>query len=135
MTVRAWPEPAAGDTVWCHFPDGVHPRPKPRLGLILTVFGERSPFNVTVAYGTSQCATQLHRGEFLIQRTANAAAFAAANLSFDTKFDLRRSVDLPYTSEWLSVPPAAPHGEVPQLGTLRPSLVRTVQTACRAARD
>ena len=135
MTVRAWPEPAAGDIVWCHFPDGVHPRPKPRPGLILTVFGECLPFTVTVAYGASQRTTQLHRGEFLIQRTANPAAFAAANLSFDTKFDLRRSVDLPYTSEWFSVPPAAPHGQVPRLGTLHPSLVRAVQAAYRAARD
>ena len=135
MTVRAWPEPAAGDIVWCHFPDGVHPRPKPRPGLVLTVFGLRAPFTVTVAYGTSQRTTQLQRGEFVIQRTAHPAAFAAANLSFDTKFDLRRSVDLPYASEWFSVPPAAPHGQVPRLGTLHPSLVRAVQAAYRAARD
>ncbi len=135
MTIRAWPEPAAGDIVWCHFPDGVHPRPKPRPGLILTVFGDRAPFSVTVAYGTSQRTTQLHRGEFVIQRAANPAAFVAANLSFDTKFDLRRSVDLPYTAEWFSVPPAAPHGQVPRLGTLHPSLVRAVQAAYRAARD
>lgn len=135
MIVRAWPEPAAGDIVWCHFPDGIHPRPKPRPGLILTVFGNRAPFTVTVAYGTSQRTTQLHRGEFVIQRAANSAAFAAANLSFDTKFDLRRRVDLPYTPEWFSVPPAAPHGQVPQLGTLHPSLVRAVQAAYRTARD
>ena len=135
MTVRAWPEPAAGDIVWCHFPDGVHPRPKPRPALILTVFGERAPFTVTVAYGTSQRTTQLHRGEFVIQRTANPATFSMTNLSFDTEFDVRRSVDLPYTSEWFSVPPAAPHGQVPQLGTLHPSLVRTVHAAYRAARD
>lgn len=135
MTVRAWPEPAAGDIVWCHFPDGVHPRPKPRPGLILTVFGDRALFTVTVACGTSQRTTQLHRGEFVIQRAANPVAFAAANLSFDTKFDLRRIVDLPYTSEWFSVPPAAPQGQVPQLGTLHPSLVRAVQAAYRAARD
>lgn len=135
MTLRAWPEPAAGDIVSCRFPDGVHPRPKPRPGLILSVFGDSAPFTVTVAYGTSQRTTQFHRGEFVIQRTANPAAFAAANLSFDTKFDLRRSVDLPYTSEWFSIPPAAPHGQVPRLGTLHPSLVRAVQAAYRAARD
>jgi hypothetical protein len=135
VTGHAWPEPAAGDIVWCHFPDGVHPRPKPRPGLILTVFGDGAPFTVTVAYGTSQRTTQLHRGEFVIQRAANAAAFVAANLSFDTKFDLRRSVDLRYASEWFSVPPAAPHGQVPRLGTLHPSLVRAVQATYQAARD
>lgn len=79
--------------------------------------------------------TRACRGEFTIRRPANPAAFAAANLSFDTKFDLRRCVELPFTSEWFSVPPAAPHGQVPRLGTLHPSLVRAVQAAYRAVRD
>ena len=35
--------------------------------------------------------------------------------------------------EWFSVPPAAPHGQAPKLGTLHPSLVRAVQAAFRAA--
>lgn len=135
MTDHAWPEPAAGDIVWCHFPDGIRPRPKARPGLILAVFGDCAPYTVRVAYGTSQRTTTLYRGEFAIRRVANPAAFAAANLSFDTKFDLRRCVDLPFTSEWFQVPPAAPHGQVPRLGTLHPSLVRAVQAAYRAARD
>jgi len=33
-----WAEPTAGDIVWCHFPDDIHPRPKPRPALILVVF-------------------------------------------------------------------------------------------------
>jgi len=49
---------------------------------------------------------------------ANPAVFAAANLGFDSKFDLRRCVALPFTSEWYPVP-----------------LVRAVQAAYRAARD
>lgn len=135
MTVIAWPEPAAGDIVWCHFSDGIRPRPKPRPGLILAVFGDGKPFTVRLACGTSQRTTTPYRGEFVIHRVANPAAFAAANLSFDTKFDLRRCVELPFTSEWFSVPPAAPHGQVPRLGTLHPSLVRAVQVAYRAVRD
>lgn len=117
MTVHAWPEPAAGDIVWCRFPDGIRPRPKPRPGLILTVFGDCTSFTVRVAYGTSR-RTTAYRGEFAIRRVANPAAFTAAKLGFDTKFDLRRCVDLPYTSEWFPVP-----------------LVRAVQAAYQAARD
>jgi hypothetical protein len=65
----------------------------------------------------------------------NPAADAAANLSFDTKFYLRRILDLPYSTDWFSVPPAAPHGQMQKLGTLHPSMVRAVQAAFRAASD
>ena len=39
MTFRWWAEPTAGEIVWCHFPDDINPRPKPRLALILAVMG------------------------------------------------------------------------------------------------
>jgi hypothetical protein len=134
MTHLWWGEPTAGEIVWCHFPDGIRPRPKPRPALILAVFDDSAPhFDIWVAYGTSQRTTSLHAGEFAILRERNAAAYAAAGLSYDTKFDLRQVLDLPYTSEWFSVPPAAPHGQTPKLGTLHPSLVRAVEAAFRAA--
>lgn len=129
-----WIEPAAGDVVWCHFPDDIHPRPKPRPALILEVFDDDAPqFFVRVAYGTSQRTTSLRRGEFSIERSRNLAAFEAAGLSFDTKFDLKQVLELPFSTEWFSVPPAAPHGQTPKLGTLHPSLVRAVQAAHQAA--
>ena len=129
-----WAEPTAGDIVWCHFPDNISPRPKPRPALILAVFDDNAPrFDVRVVYGTSQRTTMLHRGEFSILRDRNAATFGAAGLSYDTKFDLKQSIDLPYTTEWFSVPPAAPHGQTPKLGVLHPSLVRALQAAFRAA--
>ena len=134
MTHPWWGEPAAGEIVWCHFPNHINPRPKPRPALILTVYDDDAPrFVVRVAYGTSQRTTTLHRGEFAILRERNPAAYDAAGLSYDTKFDLKNALDLPYSTEWFSVPPAAPHGQVPKLGTLHPSLVRTVQAAFRAA--
>lgn len=136
MTASFWPEPTAGDIVWCHFPDNINPRPKPRPALILVVFDDDAPqFHVRVAYGTSQRTTTLHRGEFFVLQERNRAAYAAAGLSYDTKFNLKQAVDLPYNTDWFSVPPAAPHGQNPKLGTLHPSLVRTVQAAFQASGD
>ena len=135
MTVQWWSEPTAGEIVWCHFPDNITPRPKPRPALVLAVFDDDTPeFTVRVAYGTSQRTTTLHRGEFSILRDRNPVAFQAAGLSYDTKFDLRQAVDLPFTSDWFSVPPAALHGQNPRLGTLHPSLGRAVEAAVRAAK-
>lgn len=132
--MKPWGEPTAGEIVWCHFPDNINPRPKPRPALIVAVFDDAAPlFTVRVAYGTSQKTTQLYRGEFAILQRSNPAAYAAAGLSYDTKFNLRQLVDLPYTAEWFSVPPGAPHGQTPLLGTLHPSLVRAVQAAYREA--
>jgi hypothetical protein len=134
MTYQWWAEPTAGEIVWCHFPDDIQPRPKARPALVLAVYDDDAPqFTVRVAYGTSQRTTTLHRGEFSILRDRNPAAYETAGLSYDTKFDLRHALDLPFTTEWFSVPPAAPHGQTPKLGTLHPSLVRAVQAAFRAA--
>jgi hypothetical protein len=134
VIVQAWPEPpTAGDIVWCHFPAGVRPRPKPRPALVLEVFGDGVPFAVRVAYGTSQRVRDLHSGEFAILRANHPAAYALANLSYDTKFDLRELVELPWTTQWFSVPPHAPFGQSPRLGTLHPSLVRAAGAAFRAA--
>jgi hypothetical protein len=36
-------------------------------------------------------------------------AYETAGLSYDTKFELRETIELPSTTEWFSVPPAAPH--------------------------
>jgi len=136
VTSSGWAEPTAGEIVWCRFPDDIRPRPKPRPALILAVFDDDAPpFVVRVAYGTSQRTTTLYRGEFAILRERNRAAYEAAGLSYDTKFDLRQALDLPYTTDWFSVPPAAPHGQTPKLGTLHPSLVRAVQAAFEASRS
>lgn len=100
-----WDEPTAGEIVWCHFPNDVNPRLKPRLALILAVFDDDAPqFEVCVAYGTSQRTSTLHRGEFAIWRDRNPVAYSAAGLSYDTQFDLKQALDLPYTTEWFLVP-------------------------------
>jgi hypothetical protein len=54
-------------------------------------------------------------------------------LSYDTKFDLRNVLELPFNDAYFSVPPHAPHGQIPKLGTLHPSMVRIAATAFAAA--
>ena len=134
MTYTRWGEPTAGDIVWCHFPDYIHPHPKPRPALVLVVYNDNAPpFEVCVAYGTSQRVTNLHGGESAILRDRNPAAYAAAGLSYDTNFDLKQTAILPYTIEWFTVPPGAPNGQNPKLGILHASLMRALQAAANAA--
>ena len=119
--MRWWPEPTAGDIAWCYFPDHVHPTPKPRPGLItFTKEDDEGRFFVSVAYGTSQKTDRLYSGEF--------------RLSYDTKFDLSKMLELPYNDDYFSVPPHAPHGQTPKLGSLHPSMVRIAASAFAASR-
>jgi hypothetical protein len=65
------------------------------------VFDDTAPqFTVRVAYGTSQKVTSLHSGEFAILRDRNPAAFLAAGLSYDTKFNLGQALDLPFSTDY-----------------------------------
>ena len=88
---------------------------------------------VSVAYGTSQKTDRLYGGEFRISKSEHPAAYASAGLSYDTKFDLRNVLELPFNEAYFSVPPHAPHGQIPKLGTLHPSMVRIAATAFAAA--
>ena len=81
-----------------------------------------------VAYGTSQRVDVLHSGEFAIAMI-DSAAYKLAGLSHPTKHNLRDRVLLPYTSDWFAVPPGAPHGQLPRLRTLHPSLLNRFRAA------
>lgn len=84
---------------------------------------------VTVAYGTSQGLQRLHGGEFAITKQGNPAAYSSAGLSFDTKFHLRPTVELPWNENFFAVPARAHHGQHPKLGSLHASMMRAAQTA------
>ena len=93
--MRWWPEPTAGDIAWCHFPDNIHPKPKPRPGLVTsTQEDDDGRIFVSVAYGTSQKTDRLYSGEFRITKSEHPAAYASAGLSYDTKFDLSKVLEL-----------------------------------------
>jgi hypothetical protein len=102
--------------------------------LVLTVFDDAAPtYRVLVAYGTSQKTKQLFGGEFIIAES-DSAAYKLAGLSYTTKFNLKRRVELPFNGDWFSVAPGIPHGQTPKLGVLHPSLMQKVQAAWDAAR-
>ena len=106
---------------------------KPRPGLILaTKLDDEGLLFVSVAYGTSQKTNRLYSGEFRITRSEHPAAYTSAGLSFDTKFNLKHTLELPFNDAYFSVPPHAPHGQNPKLGTLHPSLVRIAAAAYAA---
>lgn len=130
---RWWKQPIAGDFVWCFFPHDarLEPGPKPRPGLILKVkrvLGDEPRFAVEIAYGTSQKVDSLFSGEFLIDK-ADGEAFQLAGLSFPTKFNLKKTAELPYNDQWFSIPPQPRHGQNPKLGTLHASLVLRLRAA------
>jgi hypothetical protein len=132
-----WPTPAPGDIVWCWWPnDGRNrlPGPKPRPCLILALDEKivDQP-HVLVAYGTSQRVTQLRSGEFAISNAMHPAAFNAAGLSYDTKFLMGQTAWLPYSTLAFGVAPGAPHGQLPKLGILHPSMVKAATAAYAAA--
>jgi hypothetical protein len=109
------------------------PGPKHRPALAITVDDADAPlYRVFVDYATSQHVDRLHSGEFAIA-LIDSAAYKLAGLSYPTKFNLRDRVLLPYTSDWFAVPPGAPHGQVPRLGTLHPSLLNRFRAATVAA--
>ena len=73
-------------------------------------------------------------GEFAIRKVDNAAAYALAGLSYDTKFNLGEMVDLPWNNRFFAVPPASQWGQTPKLGSLHSSMMKAAGSAYRAAR-
>ena len=130
-----WKPPVVGDILWCHFPElpELDPGPKPRPALVARVTDRDDGAVVAVVYGTSQRLDRLSSGEFAIRKAQNPAAFTLAGLSFDTKFNFKQIVELPWTDSFFKVPPKAAHGQSPKLGTLHPSMMHAARAAYLAA--
>ena len=131
----AWRPPSPGDLVWCWVPElpAKVPGPKPRPALVVNVVTHDDGVVVHVAYGTSKRVDRLAAGQFAIRKDANPSAFALAGLAFDTKFDFKVLIELLWSDQFFKVPPRAPHGQTPKLGTLHPSLIRAAKAAFDAA--
>ena len=93
------------------------PGPKPRPAIVRAVFLDRrtSRSSVEVAFGTSKKSDRLYKGEFSI---ASPSGMRAAGLDLPTKFDLARTVRLPWTREFFT---AKPGRNRLILGSLHPS--------------
>lgn len=129
-----WELPSPGDIVWCRFPQRPRdvPGPKPRSALVISVTEYEDGHSVKVAYGTSQKADRLNAGEFAIRKAENKTAYEVAGLSYDTKFDLRNMVELPWNDSFFSVPPNPSHGQTPKLGSLHIGMNRALNAAAQA---
>jgi mRNA-degrading endonuclease toxin of MazEF toxin-antitoxin module len=132
---RGWALPAAGDIVWCLFPElpDSKPGPKPRPALVLSVERREDGDVVRVAYGTSQKLNRLRTGEVAITQSQHPAAYALAGLAYDTKFDFKAIVELPWSDRYFKALPKSRHGNNPKLGTLHVTVLRAVEAAYRAA--
>ena len=132
-----WPAPEPGDIVWCRFPERPRdkPGPKPRPALVLEVTQRADGVEVKVAYGTSKKLGRLVAGEFAIRKSDNAAAYALAGLSYDTKFNLAETLALPWDNQFFAVPPNARHGQMPKLGSLHSGMMKVVAAAMRATQS
>jgi len=120
---------------WCRLPETktLNPAPKAEPALVWRVGKIAGQTAVAIAYGTSQNVERLFPGEFAIAPT-DGAAYTVSGLSYPTKFNLTRSVELSYDDRWFAVPPGAPFGQQPKLGVLHPSLMRQAQAAFMAVK-
>lgn len=127
--------PEAGDIVWCRFPEEAmgRPGPKPRPALVLDLGTLHGDPAVEAIFGSSQKVERLYAGKFAIT-PKNGIAYRASGLSSATKFNMSKSVLLPYNDMWFGVPPGAPQRQTPKLGILHPSLMRRAQAAYAARR-
>jgi hypothetical protein len=131
MIGRAAPSP--GDIVWCHFPylPATEPGPKPRPALIVGVRTFEDGVTIRVAYATTQRTSSLRAGEFLIAKDKHPVAFKQAGLAFDTKFDLNKVIELPWTDRYFKVSPTPnpAFGQTPKVGSLHASMMRALVAA------
>jgi len=123
------PLPEPGDIVMVNFPHVENmgePGPKPRPALVLSVSTEDHV--IEIAYGTSQRTDKLFPGEFALDPADGG--FASSGLQTRTKFDLGRTVQLPFDSDWFKVAPGVhTQSPLPKMGTLHPSYVRAAGVA------
>jgi PemK-like, MazF-like toxin of type II toxin-antitoxin system len=135
MIPQRWPLPAPGDVVWCMFPHlpELEPGPKPRPAIVMSVEEKSDGAIIGVVYGTSQRVHQLKSAEVAITQAKQAAAYAQAGLAYDTKFDFKRIIELPWSERYFKAAPQKPCGNSPKLGTLHATVLHAVEAAYRAA--
>ena len=137
--IAAFQPPEPGDFVWCRFPEDrqLKPAPKPRPVLVLAVGHHETDFAlpmVRVAAGTSRktAPADTFPWELVIERD-EGGPFKASGLSYTTKFNVRNTLELPYTATFFEPPPHRPFGKTPKLGVLHPTYMAALRSAAMAA--
>ncbi len=83
--------------------------------------------SVEVAFGTSKKTDKLYEGEFLV---ATPSGKRADGLDLTTKFDLGRTVRLPWAIQFFTVRPG---GDRLIMGSLHPTDVMALRQAAKAS--
>jgi hypothetical protein len=138
---RYWASPRIGDIVDCRFPDflgdepgGEHvtkTRPCLVVGLEAFVNGQ---VIARIAYGTSRGGNlgyKDHPGEILIE-----SSYRKAGLPADTKFSLRKVIDLPFNNTYFPPHPKSLYGLSPKRGWIdmgNVKIAKMVETAAAEA--
>ena len=88
---------------------------------------------VSVVYGTSQKTNRIYLTEVLLD--PEDAGFSASGLSYRTKFDVARQVQLPFDSDWFE-PAPGPQTNIPlpKMGVLHPSYMPAIASAVKRIR-
>ena len=116
--------------MWCNFPyEGMpgKPGPKPRPAIVRMVFinTQTSRASIEVAFGTSKKSDKLYRGEFLV---GSPSGMTSAGLDLPTKFDLGRTVRLPWARQYFSIKPGNTRLV---MGSLHPTDVLALRQAAK----
>lgn len=127
QTQKFYPLPAAGDIVWCAFPQSIgQPGPKNRPVLVARV--SKDTHEVSVVYGTSQKTDKLFPTEIVLD--PSDVGFSVSGLSYRTKFDVSVQVQLPFDSDWFDIAPSPQvNSPLPKMGVLHPSYISAIQAA------
>ncbi len=104
------------------------PGPKPRPAIVHAVFinPRTSRASIEVAFGTSKKSDKLYRGEFSI---GSPTGMTCAGLDLPTKYDLGRTVRLPWARQYFSVKPGNTRLV---MGSLHPTDVLALRHAAKA---
>lgn len=118
MPTKFTPLPAPGDILWCKFPHHNYPGvPAYKCRPVLVKRVSTQKHTVEVAYGTSQKTDNLYPGEFAVD--PSDVGFAISGLDVRTKFDISRTVVLPFDDEWFATAPILNLlNPVPKMGSL-----------------
>lgn len=81
-----------------------------------------------MCFGTSKKTEMIYPGEFVISKSDTG--FPVSGLSFTTKFDMNRRVQLPFDDNWFKAAPGpTPSTPAPRIGSLHPSYVSLARKA------